>query len=114
MADLRTARLPELAVQYSTLSERLISCETDYICQSTANLPDFTAAAAYQSMSHAQLPLCPSMNTTPADWVPDISMWLAESTDQVTTVCLDRGVNLYDACRRAAFKKGKLSPKIIH
>ena len=69
MAALRTAGLPEIAAEYSTLSERLISCETNYIYQSTNTLPEFAPEAAYNYVNFAQLPVYQNINAIPEDTV---------------------------------------------
>ena len=71
MVVLRAARVPELALQYSALSERLISYEANYVCESAASLPNSTFEALHQSIAYDLYPLGDHMYTMPMDWMQD-------------------------------------------
>jgi hypothetical protein len=79
MAVLRAARLPELALQYSTLSERLVSYETTCFGESATSQPDYTTQDQLQSMACDPLSFGHYINTMPMSWMQDSWTLIGES-----------------------------------
>ena len=79
MAVLKAARLPELALQYSTLSERLISYETAYFCEPVASQPEYMTEEQHQSFACDSLSFGHYMDTVPMSWTQDSWTLLLES-----------------------------------
>lgn len=75
MTALRNAKVPDLAARYSIMSERLLSCETNYIDHSAADLGQISPATLWQFTDLAQAQTDGNMNVITANSVQDVWAW---------------------------------------
>jgi hypothetical protein len=75
MAALRDAKVPELAARYSIMSERLLSCETNYIDHSAADLGLISPTSLWQCTDLAQAQTDVNMDVITTSSVQGVWNW---------------------------------------